>query len=116
MRSGTLHRFRDIIVSIEYIHHEAHKGMELFKSKIILIDGSNLRILEKYEGEKLEYYSCYRLTSSNKLIIGWDSAPHHIKLSTFPHHKHLAGKQRPIASHERNLAEVMRFIATRLQA
>lgn len=57
MRFGTLHRFRDIIVSIEYIHHEAYKGMELFKSKIILIDGSNLRIPEKYEGEKLEYYS-----------------------------------------------------------
>lgn len=115
MKIGTLHKFRNIIASIEYIHHEAYKGIELFKSKIILRDGSNLRILERYNRDKLEYYSYSWLTSSNELIIGWDCAPHHVKISTFPHHKHLAGQKNPTTSHERNLFEVMRFIATRLK-
>ncbi len=57
-----------------------------------LKDGTNLRIAEQWEDETLERYSYYWLTSTNALKIGWDNAPHHTRLETFPHHKHV-GKQ-----------------------
>ncbi len=47
MKQGSLQRFHNIIAALESFRHENHKSLELFKCKIILIDGSNLRILEK---------------------------------------------------------------------
>ena len=113
-KRGTLQRFRDTIASVEFLQHEAYKGLELFKCKIILTDGSNLRILEKYRDDNLVYYSYYWLTAGNELIIGWDCAPHHPQLESFPHHKHLAGQMNPVASSERGLAAVMAFVTDRL--
>jgi hypothetical protein len=87
----------------------------LFKGKIILRDGSNLRIVEKYRHDQLIYYSYYWLTAANELIIGWDNAPHHPHLKTYPHHTHFAGRKKPIASNERNLPAVLEFIAKRIK-
>jgi hypothetical protein len=115
MKHGTLSKFRNIITSIESLQHESSKGLELYKSKVILRDGSNLRILEKYRDGALIYYSYYWLTAANDLIVGWDNAPHHPHLKTFPHHKHLAGRKRPVESDERNLSKVLEFIAKRLR-
>ena len=103
------------VAAVESLQHEKHKGLELFKCKIILIDGSNLRILEKYRDDELVYYSYYWLTTDNELVIGWDNAPHHSQISTHPHHKHFAKKKKPVASDERNLASVLTLIADRLQ-
>lgn len=114
MKHGTLSKYRDLVASIEFQQHESSKNLELYKGKVILRDGSNLRILEQYRDDKLVYYSYYWLTGANELIIGWDSAPHHPHLKTFPHHKHLAGQKKPIVSDERNLADVLKFIAIRL--
>ncbi len=115
MKQGSLQRSRDIVASIESYHHERHKSLELYKCKIILIDGSNLRILEKYRDEELVYYSYYWLTADNELIIGWDNAPHHPQIVTHPHHKHLAERKKPVASNERNLASVLALIGRRLR-
>lgn len=115
MKHGTLSKFRDLVTSIESLQHESSKGLELYKSKIILRDGSNLRVLEKYRDGVLVYYSYYWLTAANDLIIGWDCAPHHSYIKTSPHHKHIAGRKRPVESDERNLSRVLKFIAKRLQ-
>ena len=40
--------------------------------------------------------------------MGWDNAPHHKEVNSFPHHKHLGSKVEP--SNERNLSEVLKFI------
>jgi len=111
MKHGTLSKFRDLVTSIESSLHESSKGLELYKSKVILRDGSNPRILEKYRAGALVYYSYYWLTAANDLIVGWDCAPPHPHLKTFPHHKHLAGRKRPVESDERNLSRVLEFIA-----
>lgn len=114
MKHGALLRFRKIVASVEFLNHESFRGLELFKSKVILKDGSNLRIMEKYRHGALVYYSYYWLDTSNELIIGWDNAPHHPKLKTFPHHKHLAGQSKPVASNECDLGAVLSAIAERL--
>ena len=77
---------------------------------LYLQDGTNLRLTEQWHGDVLERYSYYWLTATNKLKIGWDNAPHHTRLATFPHHRH-DGHQRNIQpSVETRLEEVMTFI------
>jgi len=115
MKPGSLQRFHNIIAALESFRHENHKSLELVKCKIILIDGSNLRILEKYRDNELVYYSYYWLTADNDLIIGWDNAPHHPQIATHPHHKHLAKRKKLVASYERNLSSVLAIIAQRLK-
>ncbi|MDI6793425.1 MAG: DUF6516 family protein [bacterium] len=61
--------------------------MEKFKAKVILCDGSNLRISETWIDRRLFGYSYYWLDENNNQIIGWDNAPHHLELDNYPHHK-----------------------------
>ncbi|MDZ7290038.1 MAG: DUF6516 family protein [candidate division KSB1 bacterium] len=114
MKHGTLAKFRDLIVSVEFLRHESTKNLELYKCKVILRDGTNLRVLEKYRNDNLVYYSYYWLAATNELIVGWDNAPHHPRLKIFPHHKHLAVRKKPVISEERNLSGEFKFIAKRL--
>jgi hypothetical protein len=115
VKQKSLEKFENIIASIEFVSYYEDKEYEVYKCKLILQDSSNLRILERYKNNKLVNYSYYWLTSSNKLKIGWDRAPHHPHLKTFPYHKHLAGKKKPIEADERNLADVLAFIAKQLE-
>jgi hypothetical protein len=77
-----------------------------------LPDGTNLRLTEQWNGAVLERYSYYWLTASNELKIGWDNAPHHTRLATFPHHKHVGRQHNIQPSTETCLEEVMTFIRT----
>jgi len=78
-----------------------------------LKDGTNLRIAEQWQGEILKRYSYYWLTTENKLIIGWDNAPHHTRFETHPHHKHVQQQQNIHASNETCLEEVMNVVLTK---
>ncbi|MBN2374191.1 hypothetical protein JXL19_10430 [bacterium] len=73
-------------------------------------DGTNLRVTEQWDGGILGRYSYYWLTSANELKMGWDNAPHHTSLKTFPHHKHIKEKENLQPSSETYLEEVMAFI------
>jgi hypothetical protein len=110
MRFDTLSRFQVIITAIDSLSHELEKHLEIYKCKISLIDGSNLRIFEKYDHEQLVYYSYYWLTAFNQLIIGWDCAPHHFAIDTFPYHKHVASHTQVSSSMVRNLNDALMII------
>lgn len=77
---------------------------------LYLQDGTNLRAVEKWNQDVLEKYSYYWLSSKNELIIGWDNAPHHSKIDTFPHHRHVANKRKLEPSDENCLEDVIEFI------
>jgi len=48
--------------------------------------------LDIYYNATLQKYS-YTIIKHNKRIIGWDNAPHHKQVKTYPHHFHtLNGK------------------------
>jgi len=115
VKSGSLTKFPEVVVSVEMLQHEVSLSGELFKCKAKLKDGSNLRILEKYRHDELVYYSYYWLDDANELLVGWDCAPHHSQIRSFPHHKHVGGDKKPTASNERKLADVLAFIAKRLK-
>ena len=87
-----------------------------FKLKIMLADGSNLRINEQYRHDALEKYAYYWLDDHNDLIIGWDNAPHHPHLSTHPHHKHVASQTNIQPSLEKSLDDVLKTILRLLQS
>ena len=79
---------------------------------LYLQDGTNLRLTEQWSGDVLERYSYYWLTATNELKIGWDNAPHHTRLATFPHHKHVDHQRNIQPSTETRLEDVMIFIRT----
>lgn len=83
---------------------------ETLRLILYLKNGSNLRAAEQWSGNQLKRYSDYWLTREDQLRIGWDNAPHHTKLSTFPHHKHVSGEPTPEASLETSLEDVMTVI------
>jgi len=83
---------------------------ETLRLIIYLYDGSNLRVTEQWEGTKLTRYSYYWLTQEDALLIGWDNAPHHKAVPTFPHHKHVAQQSNLQPSHETCLEDAMRVV------
>lgn len=77
---------------------------------LYLKDGTNLRLTEQWNGSLLERYSYSWLTAANELKIGWDNAPHHTHLETFPHHKHVGRPANLQPSSETRLEEVIASI------
>jgi len=110
-----LDHFSDIIVKVENLQWEQDVDTEIVKAKIILTDGSNLRVSESIVDDLLVSYSYYWLDECNRLIIGWDNAPHHKDIKTFPHHKHIRKKANVTKSNECNLKDVLRFIYSILE-
>ena len=89
---------------------------EALRLILYLKDDTNLRVAEQWEGNTLKRYSYYWLTSVNELRIGWDNAPHHAQMETFPHHKHVERQQNMVPSDETCLEEVMEIIHLNLKA
>jgi hypothetical protein len=83
---------------------------ETLRVGLYLKDGTNLRVAEQWAGSILERYSYYWLTAANELKIGWDNAPHHTRMETYPHHKHVEGKMNLQPSPEIRLEEVMETV------
>jgi len=85
-----------------------------FKLKVTLSDGSTLRISEQYDRNTLEQYAYYWLDADNHLLVGWDNAPHHSHLSSFPHHKHVGSQENRQPSEETTPEEILAAIRARL--
>lgn len=76
-------------------------------------DGTNLRLTEQWNGDTLVRYSYYWLTANNQLKTGWDNAPHHTHLETFPHHKHVGHQRNLEPSPTMRLEDVIAAIRTK---
>ena len=83
---------------------------ETLRVILYLKDGTNLRVAEQWAGEVLKRYSYYWLNGANELKVGWDNAPHHTEMESFPHHKHVGQRGNLQPSRETSLEEVMRVI------
>ena len=105
-----LRLFTDIIAKVEHLLCEHDVDTEIVKAKLALRDGSSLRVSESFVDGQLVAYSYYWLDGNNQLIVGWDNAPHHRKIATFPHHKHVKKKASVTSSKEHCLKEVLNFI------
>jgi hypothetical protein len=99
---------KDYITAIEYLKEENRKSLFLRNCRIILSNFSVLHVKEIWKGKQLFKYSYYWFSANNKLIMGWDNAPHHKNCKSFPHHKHVENKIEP--STERNLQDIIIYI------
>lgn len=73
---------------------------ETLRLLVVLNDGMTLRVTERWANDVLVRYSYYWLDSQDRLKVGWDNAPHHTQLATFPHHKHIGTQNSPEVSSE----------------
>ena len=109
-----LEQFKNIVAEIEFLNIKEIKGFIHNKCKIQLIDGSNLRISEKWDEQQLIQYSYYWLDEKNELIIGWDNAPHHQKIFSYPHHSHIRHQTNVHVSTENCLKDILDFIEQKI--
>jgi hypothetical protein len=114
MVHDVLKKFKGIVAETEFFITREIKGLLHYKCKIQLIDGSNLRISETRSNQKRIQYSYYWLDEENDIIVGWDNAPHHPQISTYPHHKHVQKQDNVLDSKENSLDSVLNFITTRI--
>jgi hypothetical protein len=98
----------DIIKDIERFELLQEYQISKLKAKLRLFNGSILWVREIWIRGKLEIYSYYWLRPDETVITGWDNAPHHREIDTFPHHRHM--KNRIYPSMEKDLRSVLKFI------
>jgi len=87
---------------------------DAFRLVVILGDESTIRISEQYHGDVLEHYAYYWLDANDHLLIGWDNAPHHTHLPSFPHHKHVGSQDNRQPSEETTPEAILIAIRSRL--
>jgi hypothetical protein len=87
----------------------------LLRLIIYFQDKSNLRVTEYWAKDALYRYSYYWLTPDNELEIGWDNAPHHTQIESFPHHKHVGQQSNLQPSQETTLEAVLSVIFARIE-
>lgn len=94
----------DLILTIVQYEHRLRGAVEQFKAVARLADGTNLHINEVWIDGGLHKYAYYQIAPSGDVICGWDNAPHHPDVRTYPHHLHQAGDVYPSAI--RSLSDV----------
>jgi hypothetical protein len=100
--------YSNIVKLIEKLEISEEEQISKLKAKLRLFDGTILWVREVWLKEKIEAYSYYWLRPDETVIIGWDNAPHHREVNSFPHHMHVGEKIEP--SSQRDLKEVLGYI------
>jgi len=101
---------KSFVREIESLSEEKRESLFLRYCKIILTNFSSLFIKEIWKDDQLLKHSYYWFSANNHLILGWDNAPRHNKVKSFPYHKHTADGVQP--SDERNLPDVIEYIGS----
>jgi hypothetical protein len=105
---ATLDAFSEIVKAVEDLEIVQKEIATKLKAKLRLFDGSILWVREVYINDLIEVYSYYWLRPDETMIIGWDNAPHHKNVKTYPHHKHVADNI--YDSDQRDLGSILNFI------
>jgi len=101
-----------LILGVVKYEHRLKETVEQFKATVELVDGSYLRINEVWLNGELKKYAYYWLTPTDVVIQGWDNAPHHPEINTFPHHTHK--KDEVESSIVRSLADVLDLLKRKI--
>lgn len=104
----------DFVLGVSLFLHRRSGKIAQYKAEIQLSDGTRLHVNEVWIDEELRKYAYYHLSPTNRVIRGWDNAPHHPEVSTFPHHCHHGDQIEP--SSIRSLNDVLNFLSGRLGA
>ncbi|WP_258084604.1 toxin-antitoxin system TumE family protein [Thermococcus thermotolerans] len=101
-----------VVRDYEVLDYKEGEGFYFLKIKAGLRDGSVLYIREFVSED--EYNYSFQWQRGGELIIRWDNAPHHRRLETFPHHKHVSSKDNIQPSREVSLEDILKIIEDKL--
>ncbi len=79
-------------------------GILFAEGRIVFYNGDIREFTESITPDRIRYRYHY-MNSDGALIFRYDNVPHHPKVDTFPHHKHLKGKI--VGSSHVNLKQVV---------
>jgi hypothetical protein len=113
MIEAELRRHPRLVLAITRLTRRLNGPIEQIKADAHLVDGSRLHINEVYVSDQLRKYTYYRLSPTDEVIQGWDNAPHHPEITSYPHHLHLENDVYP--SQVRSLADVLAQLEAELQ-
>lgn len=102
---STLQSYPNLVVYILRYEHWVRGEVEQHKAVVQLADGSRLHLNEVWIVGRLQKYAYYWLTPTDEIVRGWDNAPHHPEVDTYPHHVHDADTVHP--SNIRSLQDVL---------
>ncbi len=87
----------------------------MIRGELILLDGSELyfRELVDVKADVLRLmYSYHYQAPDDTLIFRYDDTPHHLQLTTFPHHKHDGNEKQIVAA----LPPTLRLVLDEIEA
>ncbi len=99
-----------LILGVDSYLHRRHGDIEQYKAVIILVDGTRLHLNEVWVRGQLRKYAYYHLGPTGQILHGWDNAPHHPEIPTYPHHCHCGDGIEP--SDVRSLADALERLET----
>ena len=96
-------------VDVEY--EVKSKTVGIIHGTVGMIDGSTLQFLEliNIKGDEITRpkYRFHLMDSADEMVFRYDNAPHHPEITTYPHHKHISGEEKPKQSEEIGLRDVL---------
>ncbi len=102
---STLQSYPKLVTHILRYEHLVRGEVAQHKAVVQLADGSKLHLNEVWIAGRLQKYAYYWLTPTDEIIRGWDNAPHHPEVDTYPHHVHHTDAIHP--SNIRSLQDVL---------
>jgi len=82
----------------------------LLRCRVLFWEGSFLDIYEVVNtelGYPVKVHYAYTYLQKGEQVFRYDNAPHHPKIETHPHHKHVGSRNALSAAHEPNLSQVL---------
>ncbi len=105
--------FRDIIKNFEIHYYKKFGNARSLVAEIEFIDESKLYIRDYIFSDGKRKYSFHWQDKKGKLLIRWDNSPHHLKIRTFPDHKHMGDEISD--SYEIHIEDIMEAIKQKLK-
>jgi hypothetical protein len=102
------------IASVEVLEFIDEEDIQLLHLVAKFKDGSRLFIRELVT-PTLNRYSYHWQDKDGRFLTRWDNAPHHPKIETFPHHKHIENNTKIVASTETDIPTVLKIIEKELK-
>ncbi|MBL7117756.1 MAG: hypothetical protein ISS94_03100 [Candidatus Syntrophoarchaeum sp.] len=104
-------RMSAFIENVDVEYEVKSKTVGLIHGSIGTVDGSTLQFLEliNIKGDEITRpkYRFHLMDSADKMVFRYDNAPHHPEVTTYPHHKHIRGEEKPKPSKEIGLRGVL---------
>lgn len=113
-----------IVMNSQVVHwaaarEEAQGDAGLFRYKLILRDGGQIEMFERFrvmkEGVRVTKYSFHWQDAGGELRRRWDNAPHHPEVPTHPHHVHDGSETNVVPHAPITVEKVLGIIAAEAQ-